>query len=188
MESRQERLLDAAIDLLGAEGLRAVTHRAVDARAGLPMGSSSNYFRTRDALLEALVDRVTVRELAVMDRYLTTAPPKTPSDLAGVLGVIAMDQAGSHRLLTVARYALLLEGSRRPELSARLLSTGARVNAYVSAWLQLIGSADPDHDLHVLGNYVVGVVLHQLAVPDPAFDPTDHIEALLESLIPSVHV
>ena len=40
----------------------------------------------------------------------------------------------------------------------------------------------------MLGNYVVGVVLHQLAMPDPAFDPTGHIEALLASLIPHARV
>jgi hypothetical protein len=34
----------------------------------------------------------------------------------------------------------------------------------------------------VLGNYVTGLMLHQLAMPDPGFDPTDKITALLESL------
>jgi hypothetical protein len=34
----------------------------------------------------------------------------------------------------------------------------------------------------VLGNYITGLMLHQLAIPDPAFDPTDAIVALLESL------
>jgi hypothetical protein len=49
-------------------------------------------------------------------------------------------------------------------------------------WLRLIGSRDPDHDVHVVGNYITGLVLHQLAIPDPEFDPTDHVTALLESL------
>jgi hypothetical protein len=35
----------------------------------------------------------------------------------------------------------------------------------------------------VLGNYITGLMLHQLAVPDPGFDPADQITALLESLV-----
>jgi hypothetical protein len=49
--STKVRALDAAIELLGTEGLRALTHVRVDLRAGLPKGSTSNYFRTRAALL-----------------------------------------------------------------------------------------------------------------------------------------
>ena len=37
--------------------------------------------------------------------------------------------------------------------------------------------------MNVIGNYVVGLVLHELAMPDPDFDPTDSIVALLESLL-----
>ena len=44
------RALDAAIDLLGTQGLRALAHTRVDERASLPKGSTSNYFRTRQAL------------------------------------------------------------------------------------------------------------------------------------------
>jgi hypothetical protein len=35
----------------------------------------------------------------------------------------------------------------------------------------------------VLGNYITGLMLHQLAIPDPGFDPADKITALLESLV-----
>jgi hypothetical protein len=59
------------------------------------------------------------------------------------------------------------------------------VNAWFSTWLRLIGSTDPDHHMHVLGNYVTGMALHQLAMPDPRFDPTDKIVSLLESLLAS---
>jgi hypothetical protein len=37
----------------------------------------------------------------------------------------------------------------------------------------------------VLGNYITGLMLHQLAIPDPGFDPADKITALLESLVRS---
>jgi hypothetical protein len=63
--------------------------------------------------------------------------------------------------------------------------TGARVSAWFADWLSRVGSTDPDHHVHVLGNYLTGLVLHQLAIPDPHFDPTDKLVSLLESLIPA---
>jgi DNA-binding transcriptional regulator YbjK len=39
------RVLEAAVVLLGTEGLRALAHARVDEQAGLPKGSTSNYFR-----------------------------------------------------------------------------------------------------------------------------------------------
>ena len=50
---RRAQLADAAIELLAASGVHGVTHRAVDRRAGLPAGTASNYFRSREALLVA---------------------------------------------------------------------------------------------------------------------------------------
>ena len=43
---RRTQILDAAVDILADIGVGGVTHRQVDARAGLPPGTTSNYFRT----------------------------------------------------------------------------------------------------------------------------------------------
>jgi DNA-binding transcriptional regulator YbjK len=61
MSSRRDVLSDAAIQVLGERGVRAVTHRAVDGEAGVAAGSTANYLPTRDALLDAIVERVTRR-------------------------------------------------------------------------------------------------------------------------------
>ena len=57
-EARRDAIADAAIHLVATQGLRGLTHRAVDAVAGLPPGSTSYYLRTRKALLTACVDRM----------------------------------------------------------------------------------------------------------------------------------
>ncbi|HEX5290102.1 MAG TPA: TetR family transcriptional regulator, partial [Streptosporangiaceae bacterium] len=46
MPNRRQTLLDAAIQVLGERGIRALTHRAVDAEAGVAAGSAANYFPT----------------------------------------------------------------------------------------------------------------------------------------------
>lgn len=58
LSPRMRQILDAAVRVTAQHGLRGLTHRAVDAEAGLPQGSTSAYLRTRLALLEALSDHV----------------------------------------------------------------------------------------------------------------------------------
>ncbi|MEV7376054.1 TetR/AcrR family transcriptional regulator [Streptomyces sp. NPDC090301] len=56
--------------------MRGLTHRAVDERAGLPQGSTSNHARTRQALLETAVRRQVQLESRVL----------TPDELPGAAG------------------------------------------------------------------------------------------------------
>ncbi|MGX1808934.1 TetR/AcrR family transcriptional regulator [Nocardia sp. NPDC055321] len=58
---RRVLIVDSAIDLIAAQGLRALTHRALDTALELPAGSTSYYFRTKRALIEAIVDRIALR-------------------------------------------------------------------------------------------------------------------------------
>jgi AcrR family transcriptional regulator len=181
--SRRELLLDAAIRVLGDRGVRAVTHRAVDAEAGVSAGSTANYFSTREALFEAIVERFAQRERADFEEIAAAVSPTSPEELGRVLGEAARDSADRNRALTLSRYALLVESANNPILREQMALTGGRVSTWFATWLRLIGSDDPDHHVHVVGNYLTGLVLHQLAIPDPDFDPTEKIILLLESLV-----
>jgi DNA-binding transcriptional regulator YbjK len=181
--SRRDTLLDAAIRVLGERGMRTLTHRAVDAEAGVPAGSTSNYFSTREALFEAIVERVSALERSHFDQLAVAVSPRTSRELGRAMGGFARDAAGVHRALTLSRYALLVEAGTNPKIRHRLAETGSRVNAWLANWMRLIGSRDTDHDVHVIANYLTGLILHQLAIPDPAFEPTDTITAVLESLV-----
>src|SRR5436190_14239445 len=163
--------------------MRALTHRAVDAEAGLAAGSTANYFPTRESLLEAIVDRVSAMERDHFDEVAAEVCPATPAELGRAIAGFAQDATGARRALTLSRYAILVEAGHNPRIRHQLAETGGRVNAWFANWLRLIGSADIDHDVHVLGNYITGLMLHQLAIPDPGFDPADKITALLESLV-----
>jgi AcrR family transcriptional regulator len=176
-------LLDAAVRVLGERGMRALTHRAVDAEAGVAVGSTANYFPTREALFEAIVERVSALERDHFDEVAVKVCPTSPAELGRAIAESARDATGVHRALTLSRYAILVEAGNNPKIRHQLAETGSRVNGWFANWLRLIGSRDPDHDVHVVGNYITGLVLHQLAIPDPEFDPTDKITALLESQV-----
>src|ERR1700742_1849788 len=185
MASRRTELLDAAITVLGQRGMHGLTHRAVDAAAGLPAGSASNHFRTRDALLEATTERFAARERASWEEIAARICPIGPDQLAAALAEFAREATGPNRELTLARYAILVEAGVHPPLRAPLMATGARVNAWFTHWVRIAGSADPGRDAPVIMNHWTGVVLHQLAGADTPFDPLPQISALVPPLSPA---
>ncbi|MBX9426561.1 TetR/AcrR family transcriptional regulator [Streptomyces lateritius] len=148
--SRAERIGDAALDLLVERGMRGLTHRAVDERAGLPQGSTSNHARTRQALLETAVRRQVQLEARVL----------TPDELPGAGGggdarvdphvlVDALSLAlhrylTDHRALLVSRYELALEATRRPELRVFFDAAGSVFRGPLVAMAAAAGSTEPE--------------------------------------------
>ncbi|MCX4868583.1 TetR family transcriptional regulator [Streptomyces sp. NBC_00257] len=141
--SRADLIADAALALLAERGMRGLTHRAVDERAGLPQGSTSNYARTRQALLEAAVRRLAEREARVL------APAELPAPAAGPEGLVAGLASALHRYLTrhpellVCRYELALEATRRPELREFFDATGRQFREPLMALMTAAGSTEP---------------------------------------------
>jgi DNA-binding transcriptional regulator YbjK len=112
---RRAVIADAVIAVLAERGSRGLTHRAVDEVAGLPPGSTSYYFRSRAELLAAAVPRLAELDLAALD---------VPADPRERLVLILGDALhGEGRRRTLARYELVLEAGRRPEIH-RALATG----------------------------------------------------------------
>lgn len=77
-ETRRRNIADAGLSVLATDGSRGLTHRAVDTVAGVPVGTTSNYFRSRDALIEGLVERIGER-LAPSDDDLARRSSEQPS-------------------------------------------------------------------------------------------------------------
>lgn len=104
---RRARLADAAIEVLATQGGRGFTHRAVDAAADEPVGTTSRYFRSRDALFSAVAQRI--RELHFSD---------LESDVA--LEAVEGNAMAANRSRHLAMAELFLESTRRPELRREL--------------------------------------------------------------------
>jgi DNA-binding transcriptional regulator YbjK len=166
--SREEHLLDTAIGVLGSHGMRALTHRAVDSAAALPIGSTANYFKTRDALIGAVADRFAERDHAAWQTIAGFVRPTTPAELTAALIGYVHRALGSERVMTIARYALFVEAALRPELQGRLTEAARSVRAWGTQWLRAIGSADPEGECAAILDYLDGLIFHQLTFPGPA--------------------
>ncbi|PZG08908.1 TetR family transcriptional regulator [Micromonospora craterilacus] len=165
-------LADAAIALLAESGMRGLTHRAVEARAGMPPGTTSAYLRTRQALIEAVVQRLADLDRADLGGHelpagpppTTPGPPLSPADLdqlaAGIAGVLDhWLSAGRDR--TLARYACLLEAVHRPQLRT-ILQHGAVLRAQAEDLLARAGAPDPRRQGQQFVAYVDGLLFDRL--------------------------
>jgi DNA-binding transcriptional regulator YbjK len=181
----RERGLEAAVELLGAEGVRALSHARVDERAGLPPGSTSNWFRTRRALLGGIVDWIAERERADFD-------PAAMPTISGVdeliEGLCAMTelQTGPFAARTRARYALFLELAGDPELGEPLRRQRREFERWTERIMIAVGIADPVPAARALMALSDGLLLHRLTV-DPELDLRPAIERAVRALAESGH-
>ncbi|MBO2458069.1 TetR/AcrR family transcriptional regulator [Actinomadura violacea] len=203
---RRRLLADAAISTLARSGMRGLTHRAVDETAGLPPGTCSAYFRTRQALLQAAVERLAETDLADIDAGAgaptapgSTAPdgaatapdgaataPDGPAALDGIADLVAglvEHLATTGRERTLARYELVLEATRRPELGAVLAKAADRHRALIEGILAAWGIPLPAAQAPLLLACLDGLLHeHVVGLPGAPFSRTEVRAAALRLL------
>ncbi|WP_067816544.1 TetR/AcrR family transcriptional regulator [Actinomadura kijaniata] len=161
--SRRDRLADAAIETLAREGTRGLTHRAVDREAGLPEGSCSYYFRTRQALLQAVIERLEAVDAAEMAAPLAAAGGADDADVVESVARLVERWTTTGRSRMLARYELALEANRRPEVRAVFVRAGRRSRAMTEAMLTAAGAPDPGAQAPLLVAYLDGLIFDHLA-------------------------
>lgn len=163
---RRRELLQAALQVVADEGLRGLTHRAVDRRAGLPEGSCSAYFRTRRALQTALTEYV-VGALAADVSGLAeelrgcSGDSDRAVELTTGLFVRWLDE----RELLRAKLELSLEGPRDAELAALLAASRSQLVDVVASIMNA-DRAHGDARAETLCASFDGILLAGLSKPD----------------------
>jgi DNA-binding transcriptional regulator YbjK len=192
--SRRALIADAAISTLARDGMRGLTHRAVDRAAGLPEGSASYYFRTRQALLQATVERLAeltstdmLGSAAMLDS--TTVPPLPGHDLdtlAGVTAGLVESWLTTGRERQLARYELALEATRRPELRQTLMTTGAAIRAVVADLFAAAGVREPHQRAADFAAFIDGLLFDQIAGAGSRELTTADLRAAIATLLAAV--
>lgn len=169
--SRRALIADAAITTLAREGMRGLTHRAVDRAAGLPEGSASYYFRTRQALLQATVERLAeltstdmLSGAAALGSSATPEPTGRAMDaLAAITAALIESWLTTGRERQLARYELSLEATRRPELRTTLVTTGAAIRALIADLFAAAGVPEPRQRAADFAAFIDGLLFDQIA-------------------------
>ncbi|HEY3558853.1 MAG TPA: TetR family transcriptional regulator C-terminal domain-containing protein [Kribbella sp.] len=171
---RRDAIADAAIHLVATRGLRGLTHRAVDAEAGLPPGSTSYYLRTRNALLTACVGRMFARDV--------TGMPPPGSDPLELIVTMTVELARDRPDDLVARYELSLEASRQPELRAAIDQGGQQLRTMLARLLGELGVPDPDDAAWPVAAMLDGLMYDRVAGAGATLSPVAFEAAVRRSV------
>lgn len=180
--SRREEVLAAAVHVLGEYGLSGFSHRKVDHRAGLPEGTTSNYFRTRAALIEASVEQLVAGDFQVWER--AGAPQLSSTEKLVDLACGFVEWAltdGRNR--SCAQIALLEAAITHPGVSAVLRRARSQIenqaiDICASIGIGSIGTV-------ILLDATDALIFRQLSLSEAHFDPRVYFETLIEGLAKS---
>lgn len=167
----REALLDAAVRVVAAGGLRKLTYRAVAQEAGVSHGLVLHHFGSRDALIEAALTHA-VRTSASTS-VLEPGTGDATDFAAGLVDMVIQQPA-----MQAFQYELMLEARRRPELLPQIRTL---YGEYFGATERELSRILPDDATPALARLVFGalegLVLLQLVLGEP-----DATEGALEEL------
>ncbi|MDQ0599002.1 DNA-binding transcriptional regulator YbjK [Streptomyces canus] len=186
---RRAALVDAGIEVLSREGARGLTFRAVDAEAGVPVGTASNYFTGRDDLLRQMDARLHVRlapDPSVLAELMTR-----PKDRALVTALMhdLMARATRDRTGYLALLEMRLEATRRPGLRESYTESVRGDLDYGMRFHRDAGLPGGDETVVVLYLAMLGLILEHLTLPgvlDGALPGVGVPEGMVERVVGAV--
>lgn len=184
-QERRAALADAGIRVLATEGARGLTHRAVDAAAGTPRGTASNYFATRADLIAALVQRIGERLTPdpAVSALLRHRQPGREVFGDYVRDIVRRLMADPH--VTLALFELRLEAARRPDVAGALAEWRRQGFEDDVAFNRTAGLPGGAVEIALFHFAVDGLVFDRLTQPlDDGLDVDDAIDVLVSRLLP----
>ena len=183
---RKTQLLDAAIAVLGKDGARGLSYRTVDAEAGVPLGTTSNYFRNRATLLGEVGRRIYERLWPSTDDLEVARRHRPSRKRLITLMQELVRRIEDKRELYLAFLELRLEATRTPELYTPLADVLRRDFADNLAFHLSAKLPGGEREIALLVTAMTGLIVDRLTMPDvvPIGDVDRFIAILVERLVP----
>ncbi|WP_109031969.1 TetR/AcrR family transcriptional regulator [Streptomyces rubrogriseus] len=171
---RRQRIIDAAIRVVGQKGIAGLSHRTVAAEADVPLGSTTYHFATLDDLMVAALRQANEGFARVVAAHPALSDPEAdlPGELARVLG----EWLGGDRTGVELEYELYLAALRRPALRPVAAKWAEGVGALLAA------RTDPT-TARALVAVLDGICL-QVLLTDTPYDE-EYAREVLTRLIPA---
>jgi DNA-binding transcriptional regulator YbjK len=171
-------MLRAAAALLAEGGVKAVTHRSVAERAGVPLASTTYYFESIDELAAEALRLTTEERVDQLDAFVDAAMDSPPAP--GELGRRFLAEVVSRPTADIlAQFEVYLEAARNPEMQQ---TAAAAIEAFERVAQQALDRLGPRDDRGMaiaLSALVDGFAIHRLARPLP---PEREFEIMLVAL------
>ena len=180
---RRQRIANAGIALIARGGPHRLTHRAVDAEAGLPNGSTSYYARSRRDLIRLVMEQLSAESQA--DLTDIEVPEKLTVQQATELVGRLTKRLILNGDAQAARFALMFEVRDDDELR-RELTVDAPVRSSFDEkavkLLRALGATDPEGTASEFVALVDAVLMYR-AVEAAPIDPVGVVETYLTGLL-----
>ncbi|MBB3661696.1 TetR/AcrR family transcriptional regulator [Prauserella sediminis] len=111
---RRQRIARAAIEVVAEVGVEKLTHRRVAAAAGVPLGSTTYYFKTLDDLLASALRQAADDDVEHLRTW--AAGLDAGGELAEALAELVLHYLGPARAQTVVEHQLYIAALHRPAL------------------------------------------------------------------------
>ncbi|MFE0136234.1 TetR/AcrR family transcriptional regulator [Streptomyces sp. NPDC059037] len=111
---RRQRIIDAAIRVVGQKGIGGLSHRSVAAEADVPLGSTTYHFKTLDELMVAALRQANEGFAKAVAARSAFEDPR--ADLAGELAALLGEWLAGDRTEVELEYELYLAALRKPAL------------------------------------------------------------------------
>ncbi|MDX6232478.1 MAG: hypothetical protein QOH68_1462 [Nocardioidaceae bacterium] len=157
---RRDELLTAAIDLFAEGGSRAITHRAVAARAGLPPATTTYYFESIDELIReslgAHIDQWSrdLEALAKVDGAANASLDDASTFIARVFATRGPEVAA-------LELSIFLAAARVPELRDNAARAMQALEDLAAKLLERVGVREPGAIAASIVTLIIGTALHR---------------------------
>ncbi|MGY1810737.1 TetR/AcrR family transcriptional regulator [Blastococcus sp. SYSU D00669] len=191
LTARRDQILDAATERFAANGFQATGMADVIAASGLSAGAVYRYFRSKDELIEAIVDRVLGRAAQRFETFLDEDPdPEPAAAVATAVDLVASVAASGPVDMTRVAVQAWGEALRNPSVGRVASTAYGTMRGYfveVARRAQRSGRTPADADPQLLGaalfSLVLGFLLQRLLLGD--VDPEGYVAAVGALLAPA---
>ncbi len=184
LAARRDQILDAATARFAANGFQATGMADVIAASGLSAGAVYRYFRSKDELIAAIVERVVGEAAARFEVLLRQEPVPDPATAVATAVRMVADVAGRGPVdLTRVAVQAWGEALRNPEVHAVVDRTYRTIRGFFVEVVRrgqqagtIPADADPLHLGATMLSAVLGFLLQRLLLGD--LDPAAYAAAL----------
>lgn len=151
MQERKRKILETTLSILANEGLANLTHRAVDARAELPAGSTTYYFSKKIDLIAGAADYLAqLMEddcRTVKERFAELIAEDKRDEAIDFVADDLLEFSRTKSDWLLARFELTLSGARNQELRPIADRLSAAAQQPIAFFLQLLSQELSSHQV-----------------------------------------
>ncbi|MDP7453060.1 MAG: TetR family transcriptional regulator [Arenicellales bacterium] len=166
-EARRRLILHTVLEMISTGGVDSITHRRVAERAGVPLGSTTYYFESRQHLIRDAFDLYLQETREAMKSYAKQFDvPFSSSQKLVDAWVDWTIHAIEDRATLLVEYEMVLYAARDPQVASSLHSGDEFEIKRLAKVFERVGARQPLQLAEVLLNMVRGYELDSLSRPE----------------------